>query len=337
MPISLTPDLVAAFNLDPSLECYDNSTLATIDSCIRKAYWKLLFKLPHESLAGIKDRVGIAAHYGSSIHSAMDKYYSPVLVKSHSIEKRKIAAFRAFSRKYRELILEPELVEEPYTHPSGIATLENYFNHYLSEDSMYEFIDTELVALVYFDKVDPPCYLIFRMDGVVKRIMQQDYLIREFKTTKSSVTNKLDELRVSRQVQGYVWGARRFPTDLPITGVLGDVLAARVPGSKQLDDPSKIFMRDIFPVSPKKEYQWELETATKITRWREVQRLAESKLGLVPPIDQAFLFDRNTNECLRFGKCSYYKLCDYGLSDTDLTEFAPNDWNPLYAEKMEAD
>lgn len=337
MPISLTPDLIAAFNLDPTLECYDNSTLSTIDACIRKAYWKLLYKLPGADTPGVQDRVGVAAHYGSAMHSAMDKYYSPMLIKTHSIEKRKIAAFRAFSRKYLSLVPEPDLVEEPYTHPSGIATLDNYFNYYLAEDSLYEFIETELCAVVYFDRVNPPCYLIFRLDGVLKRIMQQDYLVRELKTTKTSVQNKLDELRRSRQVKGYVWGLRQFDSDLPISGVLADVIAARVPNSKDQSDRSKIFSRDIFHIGPEKELEWEIGTATKIKRWREIRDYAESRSLLVSPLHQPYLFDENPNECMRFGKCSYYKLCEMGLANADLTQFAPNDWNPLYAEKMEAE
>src|SRR5260221_13392049 len=143
--MQITPELAEAFNLDPILECYDNSTLSVIDSCIRKAYWKLL--LPLQQLqqpaaegaaqtkgyggiqySGIQEKVGIAAHFGTAIHSAMDKMYSPILYQTKTYEARKIAAFRGFSAKYAELIPEHDLIESPYSHPDGISLLDHYFN-----------------------------------------------------------------------------------------------------------------------------------------------------------------------------------------------------------------
>lgn len=343
--MQISPELAQVFNLDPKLECYDNSTLATVDSCIRKAYWKLLFPLegiqqsPAEGAAqtsgveekhflGIQEKVGLAAHFGTSIHSAMDKMYSPILFHSKTYEARKIAAFRAFSAKYAEVIPDHDLVESPYSHPDGIALLDYYFNHYQDEDGFFIPIDTELCAVILLKDLDPPCYWISRLDGVVFRPSQSDYLVREFKTTKSSIQNKLDELRISRQVEGYVWSLRQFPSKYPISGVMPDILAVRT----KERDPRKLFCRDIFHITPLQAEQWYQETLVKIVRWREVR--AKALVANNAPLLQHFQFDRSTNECLRYGKCSYYDLCVYGLNNVDLQKFLPNDWNPLHSEKM---
>lgn len=326
--MQIPEDLVKLYNLNPDYECYDNSTLATIDSCVRKAYWKLLFPLPGAEVSGIQDRVGVAAHFGTSIHSAMDKMYSPVLYRTHTLEQRRIAAFRAFSLKYQELITEPDLVDEVYSHPTGVRLLDDYFNFYAAEDGFFTPVETELCSIVLLGDLDPPAYYIARIDGTVARPSQADYLVREFKTTKSSLQSKLDELRISRQCEGYVWSLRQHDAGQPISGVMADILAVRV----RERDPSKLFLRDIIHISPLQAAQWHRETIIKIRRWRSIRAYANETT--TNPLTQHFFFDRNTGECLRYGKCSYYELCAYGLNSVDLQKFLPNDWNPLHAEKM---
>jgi hypothetical protein len=318
--------------LNPEWEWYDNSTLNLIDSCIRKAYWKLEFPLGKKAdgteIRGIADRVGVAAHFGSAIHSAMDKMYSPILVRDMSYEKRKLAAFRGFSSTYAKLILEPDLVESPYDHPSGIRLLDDYFNHYAAEDDFYVPIETEMCTIVVLHELSPPAYFIARQDGLVFRPSQNHYLVKEYKTTKGGLQQKLDELRISRQAEGYVWSLQQFESQYPIAGVLADILAVRV----RERDPSKLFARDIFNVSNFQLEQWYQETLTKIRRWREIKRLAY--INATSPLTQHFNFDRSTNECLRYGKCSYYDLCVYGLAAANFDQFSANEWNPLYVEKM---
>ena len=326
----ITPEIANLFGLKPGLEAYDNSTLATIDSCVRKAYWKLLFPLPGSGgTSGVADRVGIAAHFGSSIHSAMDKFHSPVLYHSATYDKRKLVAFKAFSQEYYNLIPDHDMVDEPYTHTTGLRMLADYFDHFQAEDGFFIPIETELCIIIYIPELN--CYWISRTDGLIARPAMHDTLVREFKTTKSSLQNKIDELRISRQPQGYVWSARQpefqGPNDKPITGFMADVLAVRV----REKDPNKLFQRDIFHVNPVQEEQWYRETVIKITRWREIQRLANISAAEVSPLFQHHFFDRNTNECLRYRKCSFYELCINGPSNTDLQKFLPNDWNPLHA------
>jgi len=330
--MQISPELAAAFNLDPSLEVYDNSTLSTIDSCIRKAYWKLMFQLPVTSHQGIQERVGVAAHYGTAIHSAMDKMYSPILYKQWSLEKRKIAAFKAFSTKYATLIPDHDMVEDPYSHPCGIRLLDDYFAHYEEEDKFYIPIETEWTTIVLLTDLSPPCYFISRGDGLLYRPAMEDYLVREFKTTKSSLQNKIDELVLSRQCEGYVWGISQpellLPKDKPVTGILADVLAVRT----KEKDPTKLFKREIIHKSDIQLEVWRRDTIAKIERWREIRVKAARN---TQPLLQYTMFDRNANECMRYGKCSYYNLCAYGIDSINLDTLQPNDWNPLHSEKME--
>lgn len=332
----LSPEEAKALNLIPGLECYDNSTLSTIDSCVRKAYWKFLFPLEPEvprAPIGVAEKMGPAAHFGSAIHLAMAKFYSPILYRTATYENRKLQAFKAFSLKYHELFPDYDLIDEPYTHTTGVCLLDDYFNHYEYEDTFYRPIETELCIIVLITDIEPWCYWISRPDGLIERVAMQEYLIREFKTTKSGLQNKIDELRISRQPQGYVWSSRHKefigPGDLTITGFMADVIAVRV----RERNPDKLFVRDIFNINEIKENQWYRETLTKIQRWREIQRIVGTKIQDVSPLLQHHFFDRNTNECLRYGKCSYYELCLNGPSNTSLQQFLPNDWNPLYADK----
>lgn len=331
--MQISKEMADAFGLDPSLEAYDNSTLSTIDSCVRKAYWKTLFQLPQSKHVGIAERVGIAAHFGTSIHAAMDKFYSPILYKQWSPEKRKIAAFKAFSLKYAALIPDHDMVEEPYTHPSGIRLLDDYFSHYESEDNFFIPIETEWCTIVLLKELEPPAYWIARGDGLVYRPAMEDYLVKEYKTTKSSLQNKIDELRMSRQCEGYVWGISqpelRLPHDKPVTGILADVIAVRV----REKDPTKLFKREIIHKSEIDLEVWRRETVAKIKRWRAIRGHAE--LHSLHPLTQHHYFDRNSNECMRYGKCSYYGLCEQGLGAIDFSQYFPNDWNPLHSEKME--
>lgn len=329
--MQISPEFIKLYNLNPEWEWYDNSTLSIIDQCIRKAYWKLLFPLPNSPHPGIQDKVGVAAHYGTCIHAAMDKMYSPIY-SNLTYHKRKILAFKAYSQKYQQIVKDPDLVEDKYSHSSGVCLLDDYFAHYENEDSFYRPIETELCLVVPITDLDPPFYYIFRIDGVVERIAMGDLLVREFKTTSSSLQNKLNELRISRQCEGYVWGCRQFKTfrDLKISGVMADVLAVRV----KERDPEKLFARDIFHINELQAEMWRKETVNKVRRWRAVKNY--SSLLNNEPLIQHHYFDRNTNECTRYGLCSYYQLCVNGINSVDLNLLVPNDWNPLNAEKLEA-
>jgi len=323
------------------VEWYDNSTLAAIDSCVRKGYWRTTFTLPsNENLTGTKsgiaEKMGVAAHFGTCIHSAFDKYYSPILFRENTLQQRRIAAIRAFSAKYAQLISDPDLVENKYSHLRGVDLLDMYFDHYENsgEDSLYEPIETELALFIwikYDPNLDPfqfdPFVYICRLDGISRRRRFDDYVIDEHKTS-TSPDRIINEMHLSRQARGYRWGLKQFQYDRPIEGIRLNVLAVRAAES----DPSKLFFRDFIRLDDLDDAKFRLETIVKVERWRKIK----SNAALVQWPLQLAMFDTNPKECTRYGLCSYYELCLHGPTGVDLSKYTPNTWNPLHAEKMEA-
>lgn len=327
------------------LEWYDNSTIATIDKCNRKGFWKNIYELPNPTLPpaeatsgvpvkarGIAERMGPGAFVGTAFHFAFDRYYSPANFTTKTTEQRKIMAFRALAQKYNELIIEPDLVDKKYSLPRCIDVLDMYFTRYEEEDKWYNFIDTEVVAIIVIRPKDgepdfTPFLWIARSDGTVERIRYQDRMVMEHKTA-TSPEQKLVELAMSRQTEGYCWAMNEFSTDKPIVGILANVVAIRAAET----DPSKLFFRDYIMKSQYQMQQWRFETIRKVLSWRAIQAAAST----APHILQAMqYFTRNTEECTRYGKCSFYDLCLHGPQSVDLSNYTANVWNPLYTEKVD--
>jgi len=323
------------------LEWYDNSTLATIDKCNRKGFWKNVYQLPNTpeintpngktQPKGIAERMGIGAFVGTAFHAALDRYYAP-LNSTKTYEQRKIIAFRALASKYAELILEPELAETKYSLPRCIDVLDMYFTRYEEEDKWFKVIDTEVVAVVVIrPKADEPDFTPFnwiaRSDGTIERTRYQDRMVMEHKTA-TSPEQKLTELVMSRQTEGYCWAMSEFPSEKPIVGIMANVISIRAAEC----DPSKLFFRDYISKSKYQLAQWRFETIRKVLSWRAINAAAST----TPHILQSMqYFTRNTEECTRYGRCSFYDLCLHGPQSVDLNNYTANIWNPLYAEKMD--
>lgn len=328
-------------------EWYDNSTLDTIDRCVRKGFWRTVFSLPVSDAeeksgdiiegaiipTGVAENVGIGAHFGTCIHAAFDKYYSKLFFKTKTREQRRILAIRTFCKKYEQIIAEPDLVDGKYSLHRGIDLLDMYFDHYAEEDLAYEPVETEVAIICEITprQSDPitflPFWYVMRLDAVWRRINYDDLWVVEHKTA-SSPESKLTELLLSRQVRGYFWGISQFPADRPVEGVLANVLAVRAAES----DSSKLFFRNYIHLTEADAEIFRLQTIFKVERWREVKRLAAT---LPPGPVQLAVFTQTPTECTRYGKCAYHDLCLYGPTGADLSKFQRNTWNPLYAEKLE--
>jgi len=330
------------------LEWYDNSALSTIDRCLRKGYWKNIFPLTiTEALAtapqattevvykGLSEKMGNGAFYGSAIHAGLDRLYSPINANK-TLEQRRILMLRAFTSKYMELFSDPEMVENKYSMDRGLDVLDMYVDHYQEIDQYFKVIDTELVMInvIRPEKGDNdfvPFIYIARSDGLIQRLQFDDYHILEHKNVVS-VDQEMNKLRIGRQGEGYVWSAKQFPTtmDYPITGILANILAVRAAES----EPSKLFFRDFIPKTSYHTEQWRIETIRKVERWRALIKESSQEQTIV---GQMLTFDRTTEECTRYGLCSFYDLCMHGPHSVDLSKYTPNTWNPLYTEKVETD
>jgi hypothetical protein len=324
------------------LEWYDNSTLSTLDRCLRKGYWKHIFPIVAKDekgelteFKGIAEKVGDGAGYGTCIHTALDRFYAPGNA-SKTYEQRRILSLRAFTNKYSETFTEPEMVQSKYSHDRGLDILDMYFDHYQVEDQYYRVLDTEFVMI---NVIEPepgensftPFVYIARTDGLIERLRYDDYFILEHKNVVS-VDQELNKLRIGRQGEGYVWSAKQFPSTkgFPVNGVLANILAVRVTET----DPNKLFYRDFIHKTSYHTDQWRLETIRKVERWRKLKQEASKEPTVVAAM---LVFDRTTEECTRYGLCSYYDLCMHGPHSVDLSRYSPNTWNPLYTEKVELD
>jgi len=327
-----------------NLEWYDNSTLSTIDKCIRKGFWKNLYILPQSQPSGgepttevpqkgIAERMGVGAHFGSAIHEALDKFYAP-LHREMNDRKRRLMAMSAFSRKYAELVTEPEMVDKKYSHPRGIDLLDMYFDRYETEDTNFRVIETEVVGIIIIrpEPGEPnfvPFLYIVRSDGLIERIRTEEYFVLEHKTA-TSPEQKLVELRIGRQVEGYVHVFRQFPSEKPIVGVLANVIAVRAAESQH----DKLFYRDYIYKNTYQTDQWRFETIRKVLRWRSMIADSQHASTLIEAMQY---FDRNTEECTRYGRCSFYDLCMHGPQNVELSGYEPNKWNPLYTDVVTED
>lgn len=325
------------------LEWYDNSTLSVLDRCYRKGFWKNVFTLPQTPLPatapglqdgilfkGISERVGPAALYGTAIHSALDKRYSPSFA-SLTYEQKRILALRTFTKKYNELIPDPEIVENKHSLDRGLDILDLYFDRYEEEDKWFRVVETEVV---FINVVRPrpgeepfnPFIYIARSDGLIERLQYDDYFILEHKNVVA-VDLELIKLKIGRQGEGYIWSAKEFPTDKPINGMLANILAVRAAEV----DPLKLFKREYIHKTSYQTEQWRIETIKKVQRWRLMLQKATEQPNIVAAMLE---FDRTTEECTRYGKCSFYDLCIDGPLSIDLEKYSPNTWNPLYTEKV---
>lgn len=326
------------------LEWYDNSTLSVLDRCYRKGFWKNIFILPQapspseetpegevKVFKGIAEKVGPAALYGTCIHAALDKAYSPSF--NHlTREQRRILALRTFTKKYNELIPDPEMVDKKYSLDRGLDVLDMYFDHYSEQDNWFRVIETELVFINVIkprageEDFDPFIY-IARSDGLIERLQYDDYFILEHKNVVQ-VDMEIMKLQIGRQGEGYVWSAKEFPSNKPINGLLANVLAVRAAE----DDPVKLFKREFIHKTSYQTEQWRIETIKKVERWRSLRKAAEKQPNIVAAMLE---FDRTTEECNRYGKCTYFDLCMNGPLSIELEKYSPNTWNPLYTEKVE--
>ena len=306
------------------LEWYDNSTLVTIDKCIRKGFWNRVFRLPGSDTPGVEERVGPGAYFGTCMHAALAKYYG---LNGRPLAERQLSASRAFAEEHRKLFPDQGLLDKKHTCANGLDLLDQYIANYEQEDELFRPVETEIGASVPIlprpGETFEPFVYASRTDGLWQRLSYGDYAVVEHKTTSGSVEREIERLRMHRSTEGYVWTWKQLLPEYNICGILINVLGVFAPGSK-----AKLFSREFYNITNVRLEEWRLETIAKVERWRSL--IARTK-GL-PIQEQILNFDRSTNPCREYSGCGYYDLCYYGLRGADLSKYLPNHWNPLSSD-----
>lgn len=302
-------------------EFYDNSFLALL-RCKRKAMYAR-FGVHGRILENI---VGPAANFGTCIHAGIAAYTAGW--GRLTDEQRRFMAIRAFAKNYSNYDFTIRKGKRTGTIPTnhtlarGVDILDAYFTQYLQEDPLLKPIEAELGFAVEIgprpgERDFKPFTYIGSIDGVFQRSIDQHLFPRETKTTSSDAEGRLRQLNFDHQPVGYVTCLREFPNCQDIDGFIGDVL---------LIAASKFeFSRNYFTTNHRQRESWRSQTINKVEYWRSLCDQAKDKTIN----EQLDIFYQETNDCFSYGRCSYYDVCDWGVSQEAIAEYGYGIWNPL--------
>jgi len=308
-----------------SIEWYDNSKIRVIRGCKRKAFYSLIGPRGTK----LASAVGDGANFGSSFHAGLSRYYNTWGKFSES--ERRVFAARAFADEWAEYF-PTEHMQSKHRLDNGLFILDRYCEHYLTEDPLYEPVESELGFAVKIEscKAGPvkcePFHYVGRIDGIFRRIADDTYWLRETKTTgqtsPTAIEKRLKQLKFDHQPLGYVACIRQIQPQFKITGFLGDIIGV---ASQSLG-----FARDYFPVKQSDCDNWREQLINTVEDWRKMyQRGLFDLIRPGQPIDNINTFYQDTERCFDYGKCAFYELCDYGINNDTLAMFEENTWNPL--------
>jgi len=302
------------------LEWYDNHRLELILSCPRKAFYYLFYR------GGLDNAVGPGAHFGSCVHEGLAVYYK-LTQQGAEDSKRRLAAMRAFARKYTELFpsgcIEKGKPCSKHTEDNGLTILDDYFDRFQELDRYYRVIEPELGAIVKIEPRDgdpphfqEPFHYVVRMDIVLEHVRTGEWFVLETKTTGSGVDRRLKQLRTERQGTGYCYTLQELAPQRHVAGVIGNVLLV-APDKREAQ-------RDTFHKSRQDLDQWRRQTIEIVQGWRErVGRMLTCSLT-----EQLGTFYQRTSACTDYGLCSFYDLCWVGPT-YQLDRYQPRTWIPL--------
>lgn len=317
-------------------EWADNSFISLIDACKRKGYY-------HDRLdgLGLDQKVGPAANFGSCFHAARAMYS----VGYHTFREpiRRIRAIRAFTEewdRYTWYRNKDGSIPPKHQLKRGLDIWDAYCDHYISEDTLLTPIESELgFAVEMKPYVGDPCIAcglqweinwsqcpkcgwlswinVGSVDGIFQRQYDGKRLPSELKTTGGDVTNRLRQLNFDHQPVSYVTCLRMFPGMEDLDTFIGDVVLC---ASKSYD-----FGRDYFTTNEIQRRSWHSQALLKWELWREMKRRAQGKTTN----EKLAIFFQNTKDCFSYGRCTFYDLCDYGVTRDAIDRMDKATWNPL--------
>lgn len=274
----------------------------------------------------LENIVGPAANFGTCIHAAIAAYTAGWGRLSY--DQRTFMAIRSFAKHYSEYDFTIRKGKRTGTIPTnhtlarGVDILDAYFTQYLEEDPLLKPIEAELGFAVEIgprpgERDFEPFTYIGSIDGVFQRALDQRLLPRETKTTSSGAEDRLRQLNFDHQPVGYITCLREFPGCETIDSFIGDVILVAA---------SKFeFSRNYFTTNERQRQSWRSQVINKVNYWRTLCNEAKDKTIN----EQLDIFYQETNDCFSYGRCSYYDVCDYGVSQEAIAEYGYGIWNPL--------
>ena len=298
-------------------EWFDNSKMRIIRGCHRKAFFHTI------GPAGVplSLSVGDGANFGTAVHAALQRYYNGW--GKFDEPTRRIHGHRAFAETWAEFF-PTDHMQSKHKLDNGLDILTSYFDQYLLEDELYEPVEAELgfankIEYTGVDLVDRKTtesfYYVGRVDGIFRRIADSSYWLRETKTCGSDAEKRLAQLKFDNQPVGYLATLRELNRhNYKISGVLGDVIGVL---AQKRDNK-----RGYFSIDDQQCRDWKAQLILTVQRWRAIRAEYEASGDLN-------VFDQDTERCFEFGRCAFYELCDYGLSNENISQFEPSTWHPL--------
>lgn len=194
--------------------------------------------------------------------------------------------------------LEEETNMEVYMH-KGYPLVEKPFSLYIGDVLGFKIVYMGRIDLVY--KEGPHTYVI------------------DHKTTSMMGITYWQDTAMSEQQRGYCWAVREV-TGLEPLGYVINALACRKPTKTGTS------------IEFKRQNTFTREPAGQLDEWREnmlyqvEEFLWHHKRGIYP---------RHHKHCItKYGACPLYSVCELPLQSRELalqsSEFAHNDWTPLY-------
>ena len=199
------------------------SDIRSFRSCRRRWDWT----------SGLRGNLESIAPYppfftGRAVHSALEMYYQDK-------DTFEVTLQEYFKREEENLAklgaLWPQEVEQIAEQIDLIQGIMEHYTIWQSRDTTkfsdrnLEFVDMEIDFEVplFIEQQGNPVMFAGRMDGLVKHTPTGEYWIWEAKTTRS-IQELLNSLANDEQSGMYLWAARHLYPDLPIKGVLYNIM-----------------------------------------------------------------------------------------------------------------
>jgi PD-(D/E)XK nuclease superfamily len=292
----------------------DNSLIGVLRGCKRKAFWHVIGPNANYDAPlinrGLAITVGDGADFGSCFHAGVARYYNTWGQVDEPT--RRIFASRAFAEEWGQHF-PTERIQSKHRLDNGLDILDQYFDKYLDEDPLFQPVEAEMGFAVPLSTALGTVYNVGRIDGIFKRLSDSTYWPRETKTCSGDPDKRLAQLKFDNQPVSYVASIRKVLPDLNITGFLGDVIQVKT------RTDAKSFCRNYFTIDEQQCRDWEAQLVFDIEDWyTRVDKAKEIGINA---------FTQDTTRCFEYGRCAFYDLCDYGISELD--KFNLSEWHPL--------
>lgn len=285
----------------------DNTSLETIITCPRRAYYYLIRKRESD---GKKEPL----NFGSAIHEALaHRYNNPTLYADAGLREASIAA----ALSWFEANPQPE--DAWRTPDLAVRVIQKYYETYMAEPFVVNSDDKGLIVERSFAIPigvigDIPVIWTGKLDLDVT--LEGGEWLADHKTTSMLGAQYFQQFQNASQFIGYSWAMRQLTGRKP-RGVLINAIAVRRPTKtgKEIE-----FARERVPISEGQVNEWQNNT----------MRIIATFLGYL----ESGYFPMHTAYCVnKFGLCPYFDVCTLPEEQREIMlgsrAFKDVTWSPL--------